>query len=146
MGQKRLRGDQVLIRLVDDAGVAQDTWNAVGNFDVESTNDVMEEEFLGENASRFDGIFKGFSFSTEVQMYGPTELELEQAINAKNARQGADAARRFDISITTIYPSGDTKTRILLDVEFGTIKTTAGGRAEYVKASFEGKCSEASVQ
>ena len=143
MGQKRLRGDQVIIRLVDNAGVATDTWNAVGNFDVESTNSIQEEEFLGEAAKRFDGIFEGFSFSTEVQMFSRTEMDLEESINNKNARQGADAARRFDISIVTVFPSGETVTRVLLDVEFGTIKTSAGGRADYVKASFEGKCSEA---
>lgn len=145
MGQKRLRGDQVIVRLVTDGGVASDTWNAVGNFDIESTNSVLEEEFLGERAKRYDGIFEGFSFSTEVQMFGPEEANLEDAINKKNARQGAEAARRFDISITTLYPSGATITRVLEDVEFGPIKTTAGGRAEYVKVTFEGNCSEASL-
>ena len=143
MSQKRLRGDQVIIRLVDNDGVATDTWNAVGNFDVESVNTVLEEEFLGENAKRYDGIFEGFSFSTEVQMFGRAEADFEQAINDKNARAGAAAARRFDISITSKYPDGSTVTRVLLDVEFGPIKTSIGGRADYVKKSFDGKCSEA---
>jgi hypothetical protein len=145
MGQHRLRGDQCLIRLVQSAtGVAETTWNAVATIDVTSKNSILEEEFLGESSKRYDAIFEGFGMSCEVQMFGKDEQDLEDAINAKNARRGAAAAQRFDISLTTSYPSGQVTTRVLEDVEFGEIKTSVGGRAEFVKMSFEGACSSAS--
>ena len=141
MAEKRLRGDQCIIKLVTNGGVAQSTWRAVASFDIESDNAVLDEGFLGESSQRYDAIFNGFKFSCEAQMFGTEEADLEDAINAKNARRGAAAAQRFDIAVTTSYPSGQISTRVLEDVEFGTIKLSFGGRADYVKASFEGNCS-----
>lgn len=143
MAQKRLRGDQVTIRLVDNGGVQTDAWNAAGTANVTSNNSIIESEFLGETSKRFDAIFDGFSFDGEFEMFGTAEADLEEKINNKNARIGADAARQFDITFTESYPNGRTVTRVLIDVEFGEIKSSYGGRSDYVKMSFEGKCSQA---
>jgi hypothetical protein len=144
MAEKRLRGDQCFIKLIQNNGVAQETWKAVASFDITTNNSVLEEEFLGETAKRFDAIFDGYEISCEAQMFSTDEEALEDAIIAKNQRRGASAAQRFDITVTTVYPSGQTTTRVLEDVEFGPIKTSIGGRSDYVKISFEGKCSTAS--
>lgn len=144
MAEKRLRGDQCFVKLIQNNGVAEKTWKAVMSIDLTTNNSIQEEEFLGETAKRFDAIFDGFEFSCEAQMFGVEEQDFEDAIVAKNQRRGAAAAQRFDITVTTVYPSGATTTRVLEDVEFGPIKTSIGSRSDFVKASFEGKCSTAS--
>lgn len=144
MSEKRLRGDQCFIKLVQNNGIAASTWKAVASFDITSALSVQDEEFLGEDSKRYDSIFDGFEFSCESQMFSTDEEELEDAIVAKAQRRGPSAAQRFDITITTVYPSGKTSTRVLEDVEFGPIKTSIGSRSDFVKASFEGKCSRAS--
>lgn len=145
MAQKRLRGDNILLRLVDNGGAQEDVWKAAGSIDMEATSQILESEFLGEAAKRYDAIFEGFSFSGEFEMATRAERRLEEKIIAKNARDGADAARRFDIAITENFPDGSLLTHVLVDCEFGPIKSSFGGRAEFVKINFEAKCSERGV-
>ena len=42
MAQKRLRGDGITIRLVNNGGVQETMWNATGSMSVESTNAILE--------------------------------------------------------------------------------------------------------
>ena len=73
------------------------------------------------------------------------ERRLEEKIIAKNAREGADAARRFDVTIVESIPDGSVLTHVFVDVEFGTISSSYGGRAEFVTISFEGNCRDKQV-
>lgn len=141
MADKRLRGEQVEIKLVEN-GAPVDTWRALASGSIECKNDILEEEFLGETAPRFDAIFKGWGLSLELQMESAAEETFVDAVQAKNQRR-AGAPVRFDIVWTNSYPTGQVTLRVLKDVEFGAFKIDAGGRSDYVKLSFDGSCSSA---
>ena len=66
MANKRLRGEQVTIKLIQN-GAPTDTWRAVASGSLTCKNDILEEEFLGETAPRFDAIFKGWSLDLDAQ-------------------------------------------------------------------------------
>lgn len=141
MANKRLRGEQVTIKLIQNGAPVED-WRAIASGSLTCKNDVLEEEFLGETAPRFDAIFKGWSMDLELQMESAAEETFVDAVQAKNQRR-AGAPVRFDIVWTNSYPTGQVTLRVLEDIEFGEFKIDAGGRADYVKLSFDGSCSQA---
>ena len=79
MADKRLRGEQVEIKLVEN-GAPVDTWRALASGSIECKNDILEEEFLGETAPRFDAIFKGWGLSLELQMESAAEETFVDAV------------------------------------------------------------------
>ncbi len=141
MATKRLRGEQVEIKLIQN-GAPVDTWKALASGSLTCKNDILEEEFLGETAPRFDAIFKGWSMDLELQMESAAEETFVDAVQAKNQRR-AGAPVRFDIVWTNTYPTGQVTLRVLEDIEFGEFKIDAGGRSDFVKLSFDGSCSQA---
>lgn len=141
MPEKRIRGAETFIRLVQDGKLATDTWKAISDFTFTDEHEVLEEEYLGEVANRYDGIYKGVSFSCTVHMFSDDEDKLRETIKAKNQRREGGSVR-FDITFTLSFPSGKTRLITLLDVEFGNVETSDGARSDYVSMSFEGNCSE----
>lgn len=141
MATKRLRGEQVTIKLIQN-GAPVAAWPAIANGSLECKNDILEEGFLGETSQRFDSIFMGWGISLELQMESSAEEQFVDAVQAKNQRR-AGAPVRLDIVWTNSYPTGQTTLRVLEDVEFGAMKIDGGGRSDYVKLSFDGSCSNA---
>ena len=141
MATKRLRGEQVEIKLIQN-GAPVDTWRAVMSGDLTCKNDILEEGFLGETAQRYDSIFMGWSLSIELQMERAAEEQFVDAVQAKNQRR-AGAPVRFDVVWTNSYPDAHVTLRVLEDLEFGEFKISAGGRSDFVKLSFDASCSNA---
>jgi hypothetical protein len=144
MGQKRLKGQEVFITLLGDGKELKATWKAIVNFDFTDDIEILDEGYIGETSQRYDSVYNGTSFSAEGHMHSKNEDDLRIAIKDKAQRRDGSIGR-FDIGMTIPYPSGATRTITLLDVEFGSVKISVGGRAEYVSISFEGNCSETSV-
>ncbi|HVH97150.1 MAG TPA: hypothetical protein VM869_00505 [Enhygromyxa sp.] len=140
MSAPRLRGQECFIKLVKDGKIG-DELKAVIDFEWTDELEVQAEGYLGETSDRYDSIYKGTSFNASAHMQTAAELKLRRAIIDKAQRRDGSATR-IDITYTASLPDGDQRLVIMVDVAFGNINTSSGGRAEYVTMKFEGSCSE----
>lgn len=140
MAGLRLKGQETQIRMLRN-GAPTEVANAISNFSMTDELEVLEEEYLGRVAAEYDDIYKGTSFNFEVHIEADAPFDLRQQVIDRAQRRGAGAAARFDIVFVGNLPNGTIKALTLVDVKFGPIETTDGGRAEYVTMKFEGSCS-----
>lgn len=138
--EKRLLGQESFINLIRDGSIDK-SFKAVVNYEFTDQLEILDEGYVGETTNRKDSIYNGTDFSMEAAMKDEKELELRTALIAK-ARRQIGAANRIDISFTLAFPNGASRNVTLLDCEFGNIGWSIGGRAEIVKSSWEGSCSE----
>ncbi len=141
--EKRLLGQSAFINVVQD-GVLSRSFKAVVSFEFTDQLEVIKEGYVGETTDRTDSVYGGTDFSMEAAMKGPDESALRVALIAK-ARRQAGAANRVDVSFTYAFPDGQSRNITLLNCDFGNIGWSVGGRAEIVKSSWEGSCSETST-
>ena len=139
-GPLRLKGQETQVRMLSN-GEPTEVANAISNFEMTDEIEVLEEEYLGETEARYDDIYKGTSFSLEIHIEAKAPFDLREQVIARAQRRGGEAARRFDIAFVSGLPDGQTKVLTLVDVKFGPINTSNGGRADYVTMKFEGSCS-----
>ncbi len=135
----RLKGQETQIRLLRQGAPTQ-VAAAISNFEMTDELEVLEEEYLGRVAADYDDIYKGSTFTMEVHVEGDAPFDLRDQVIARAQRRGADAASTFDISFVGGIPGGTIKILTLVDVKFGPIGISDGGRGEYVTFKFEGSC------
>lgn len=141
MSTLRLKGQETQVRMLRNGAPTQ-TAAAVSTFEMTDELEVLEEEYLGRVASDYDDIYKGTTFSMELAVESDAPFDIREQIIARAQRRGADASARFDIVFVGGLPGGTVKSLTLVDVKFGAINMSDGGRGEYVTFKFEGSCNQ----
>lgn len=136
----RLKGQETDIRMLRNGSPTQ-VAKATSNFSMTDELEVLEEEYIGETTSRYDDIYKGTSFNFEIHLEDGAPFDLRTQAIGRAQRRGGEAAARFDIAFVGGLPDGTIKSLTLVDVKFGSVETTVGGRSEFVTMKFEGSCS-----
>lgn len=141
MAGERIRGQETFINILDDGGLV-DQIDSIQEFEFTHNIELQEEEFLGEEAPRFDMIFKGTSVRVSGQLTNRRFLEFQQRIRDKAARREG-AAARFDITSTFIFPNGATYTIAFEDIAFSSMPVTTSSRTDFTKWTLEGSVTSA---
>lgn len=142
MAEKRLKGQEVSIRVIDNGRVVSQL-TAISSFNDNIQLETQKSEFLGESRARFDEIADGFSGDFEYHTFKSTHDELADHILAKADRRQPDLV--FNVVTTEFYPNGDTAIYTYLDVAWGPIGKSVTSRKEYVKIRMQFECSERKV-
>lgn len=137
---QRLKGQDTIVTILKD-GDLQARISAIQSCEVSFDLDLLEEDYLGEVASRFDSIFKGCTVRISIHHENRQGIDMIDAI-VKKAQRRAGGATQIDVATTLVFPNGDLVTIGLQDVQFGPAPVNSGGRAEYVETSYEGKASD----
>lgn len=137
---QRLKGQDTIVSILKD-GDLQARIDSVQSCEVSFDLDLLEEDYLGDVASRFDAIFKGCTVRITIHHTNRQAIDMIDAI-VKKAQRRAGGATQIDVATTLVFPNGDLVTIGLIDVSFGPTGVNTGGRAEYTESSFEGKSSD----
>lgn len=139
----RLKGQEVEIRLVQDANVLM-TIAAIGSFNDTVDTETKQDGFLGEKVDRFDDVLKGFSLDLEFQVNQAAWIDLQTAIINRATRTVLGTV--FNVVRIDFYSNGDSAILTYKDVKFGPQPTSISNRTDFVKVKLSGKCSERTVQ
>ena len=139
----RLRGQEMSIRVINSGSLITEL-NSIGAFNDEAKLELKEDGFLGEPVNRFDEIFNGFGGDFEMQVTTAKWVEFQQAVIARAKRE--TPAVTFNVVRTDFYSNGETAVFTYLDVKWGAMPTSVGGRADYVKVKAQFACSDRPVQ
>lgn len=137
---QRVKGqDTSLIIMVD--GNLQTRIDTISSAEFEFEMTLLEEEYLGETAMRYDSIYNGIRVEMEYHMTAQQAMELADSI-ARRARRQAGAPVRIDLLGTFFFPNGDTPSLQLTDLYFDSMPFEIGSRQDYVSGTFTAKCSD----
>lgn len=136
----RLKGQDTQVRMLRN-GAPTEVANAISNFSMTDELEVLTENYLGRVSADYDDIYNGSNFNFEIHIEKDAPFDLRQQVIDRAQHRGSGAAARFDIVFVGTLPNGSIKALTLVDVKFGPIEITDGGRAEYVTMKFEGSCS-----
>jgi hypothetical protein len=139
MSEPRLRGQEAEIRITV-AGALSDAFTAVASFNDTMQLEASTQGFLGELTDRKDSIFNGFEFGGEMQVENQQWMAFQQTLKDKAQRKTPDV--QINIVRTDFYANGDAPSRTYLDCSFGAMPTAIASRADFVKVSFAGQCSD----
>jgi len=104
---------------------------------------ILEEEYLGETAKRYDEIFDGFSGKIEAHLENEDVFNFLAQIVDRARRRTAGVA--INIKTTFNFPNGDRARIILKNAFFGSVPFATPSRSAYVNTSFDFKGSDYSV-
>ena len=136
---QRAKGSDVTLTILMD-GQPQVRIDTISSCTATYMQEILEAGYLGEDADRYDAIYKGMQIDIEGHCNGEQYLELADSI-ANKARRRSGAAIRIDVVATFNFPNGDFPTLALIDLHFGEIPIEIAGRQDHVKFSLTGKCS-----
>jgi hypothetical protein len=141
----RIRGQEVTVRLSVDQEPQKGTFLKVSDFTVTPRQEIKEDDFLGELESDLDFMHHGFDFSFSCQVQDESAINFLE--NIVEANRNADP--HPDITMTVIYKfrEADAKNKVEVyhQVFMKVDDTGFGGRKDYVKTKFSGKCKRRSV-
>lgn len=137
---QRAKGTDVTISILLD-GVLQTRIDSVKSCEVEFMIDTLEEDYLGEDSSRYDHVYKGWSVDALMHCNSSDYLALLDA-SVGSARRRNGAVIQVNMLVTCAFPNGDLQTLILQDLKFGNLPFKAGGRKEFVEASLTAQGSQ----
>jgi hypothetical protein len=140
MAVERIRGEQVLLRLVRD-GVLQRELDELKSLEWTVNVSILTEGFLGRTTEEKDEIYRGTSGSIEFQ---PRSLQAWEVLDfiARRAQRRTSPAGVINLSFVGLFPNGD-KPRILVpDIKFQDPGLRAPGRDQYVTAPWQWQASD----
>jgi hypothetical protein len=140
MAGPRIKGQEVFISILSD-GQLQARIDSIQSCDIEFELDLLEENYLGETATRYDSIFNGVAVTIEGHATNTQSLDLTEAIIARAQRRTGGAVR-IDVAGSFKFPNGDFPTIAIVDVFFESVPISTGAREEFVSFTLTGKASE----
>lgn len=139
----RLKGQEVEIRIVSGSALVN-TIDSIGSFNDNVALEILEDGFIGEPVNRFDEVLNGYRGDFEVQPNTASWYDLVQSIERRAMRQ--ELGLVFNIIRTDFFTNGSTAVVTFVDVKWGAVPQSLGGRKEFAKSKFEFACSERLIQ
>lgn len=139
---QRLKGQECQI-VCTNAGVIEDSFDAIMSFNIEPEGEVKSQGYLGEKTNRKDDVYNGVKFDMEIHISKQDVFRFADAVKKRQKRETPDVV--FNIATVMSFPNGDQPTLTIPDVSFGPIPTNIGGRTEYVKVKIQGEASDYEV-
>ena len=140
---QRLKGQEIELRIVAGGQVVTSI-NAIKNFNSTIQLETKSDGYLGESVNRVDQILNGYGGDFEMN---PNTNEYN-TLNAQSEDKatGRNPALVFNVIRTDFYSNGQTAVITFLDVAWGEIPESVGGRGEYVGTKYSFICSEKDIQ
>lgn len=136
MPQQRIKGQEVSIAFVVD-GETQAEFTDIQSAGFTSETEILEEQFLGEKANRYDEIYKGYSGDVAMHNSSPALFDFMQAIKDRAQRRTPGSV--INVKMTLEFPSGQRARVILQDAFFDPQGIAFGSRSEYGATQFNFK-------
>lgn len=140
---QRIKGQEVSVIIVRGGNV-EDTLTNIMNFNVELQSEVKTQGYLGEKNNRTDDIFNQVKFDGELHLSSKDWFNFSKAILDRQKRITPDVL--FNITLTLVFPNGDTPSVLLPDCKFSAQPLNIGSRSDYVKVKIDGMCDDAQFQ
>lgn len=139
MSQLRVKGQEVKVVWTGPEGLEEGI-DAIQNFRATFENEVLTENYLGRVTSDYDDIFNGVDISMDIHLHSPEYMRFAQRV-LDRAQRRDPASGQFNVMVSLEFPTGERHRVVIQDVKFGEIPLNAGGRAEYVSSTIQGKSS-----
>lgn len=143
MAEQRLKGQEVSIRIIE-AGNVVESIDSISTFNDATKLEIKEAGYLGETVNRFDEILNGYGGNFEFHVRKAAWSTLIRAITDRAQRRRPELV--FNIIRTDLFPNGESNIITYIDVAWGEVPQTIGGRGEYVKVAMSFSCGERSEQ
>jgi len=140
MPEQRVKGQETILTIIKD-GELQARIDSISDTETTFMLESLEEDYLGETASRYDSIFKGMRIRISGHMTNKQVIDFADTVVAR-AQRRAGGANRIDMATTFIFPGGDLITVNLPDLHFAEVPLNTGSRSDYVQFTLEGMTSE----
>lgn len=140
MAEQRLKGQDTFC-IIEQDGQFKERIDSIVDCEVTLDIAILEEEYLGDGAKRFDTIFEGVTVSLTLHHSNKQGILLGDAAAKRGARQ-AGGLIQLNVTTMLVFPNGDTITILVPNLSLGSVPITIGGRPDYVTSKLEGKSGE----
>lgn len=141
MGQMRLMGQDVNVRIIKDGTVQQ--YDAVTETEMTFLFTEVEVDLLGAKSTDYEMISRGAKVSLTGLLRTPVFKPLLETIKARAERTNPSA--RIDIAVGLNFPNGLTTQVIFIDLAFSDMGLSVGGRDSHVENKIEGSTGQYKV-
>jgi len=136
----RIRGQEVTVALAVDGQIIQGSFTKVENFKITPRADLSDSPFLGESEDENDVQNHGYDFSWMVHQMDDNAFIVWDKITSALA----NGTVLPNVSVVVLKKYRDLGIKpVTMTLQNAVIKMDSeeyGGRKEFVKASFSGKC------
>ncbi len=129
MGQQRLKGQEVTVTITA-GGELQNELTDIHNLEITVEMENPVAGYLGKGNDDVDEVFKKCSGNMEMHLHSSDFYKLQDQV--LDRAQGRLPDLVITIAATFFMPNGETVSRILGDVKFGTMVDTASSRTDFV--------------
>lgn len=136
---QRLKGQEVVLGFTSPDG-DQSGLEDVVSFEAELDIEILTEKYLGRTANEFDDIYNGVSGQCEIHMATTDYLAFTEKVQDRAERR-TPAEGEFTATATFKFPNGQRARLTFENLFFGPLPIRTPGRAEYVAATIQWKCS-----
>jgi hypothetical protein len=137
---QRIRGQETTVQFVVNGVLMEDSWAKVENFTLTPRADLVETDFLGETESDLDVQHHGYDFSFSIHHAEPSALDFMREVATRDRNHQLPST--INVVVTHNYRDPALSSEILV-LQSCVMKLDShgfGGRKEYVKDAFSGKC------
>lgn len=140
MAGPRIRGQEVFVQLVVDGDLKVGSFAKVENFKLTPRADLSDSSFLGETEDEPDVMFHGWDFSFSIHEADNKAIEVWNQILA--ALTAGTVLPTINVVVIKKYRDPGVKpvVQTLQNCKMKLDSQDAGGRKDYVKNAFSGKC------
>lgn len=137
-----LKGQDITLSIVVDGALKSELGNNIVSLEVNEDGELIEDEFLGDTASTFDHVFKGWRLTLTTQTRS-TEWEDFCDAMRKAMQYQPGGAVQVDIIEARRYPdTGVIETMTYQNVKRAPVRRSAGSRTDRVTFEMELACRE----
>jgi hypothetical protein len=133
---QRIKGQEVSV-LISRDNVLEDTLVDIQNFNSEDELEIKSMGYLGEKSNRKDEVYNGTKLDFEMNIHRAAYFQFRRAILDRAQRNNPNI--RFDVTIVSSFPNGETEVETFPDVKFGPIPRNIPARGDYVKIKLSGE-------
>lgn len=137
---QRIKGQETSVVFTGPNGV-EDTFKAIISFDATQMQEILSEGYLGETSNRRDDIFNGYSGELEMHLESSVYVAFAERVKDR-AQRRSPASGQFNVTGVYNFPNGQRIRWIFIDVFFGDLPLSTGGRGEYVSAKVSFECQD----
>ena len=141
-GDPRLRGQDVSIRILEDARPVTSI-DSVASFNDNTKFEIKSDGFLGEVTERKDTILHGYGGDFEFQVHEARWLQFLLDVEAKAARVRLIT---FNVVRLDSFANGSSAVITYKDVAWGEFGQGIGSRADYLKIKAPFECSARDIK
>lgn len=136
----RIRGQEVFVQAVVDGVLLQGSFTKVNDFKLTPKADLTESDFLGETETEPDVMHHGYDFSFTIHEMDNTAFQVwNQIVSSLTA---GTTLPTVNLVVIKRYRDPGVKP-VTMTLQNARIKLDSqdyGGRKDYVKTSWSGKC------